>query len=460
MLWQLNAIRDGSYTPEMDAGPAILGFIGDILGGASEIIGGSTSATPTGSRELDENERKLLDLFYELQPQLKQAVTNRITAEGDILNFLQQRLGPAREALTVLQSQMGVGKDLVQNAKNLIGATSRTVQAGDQATPFTQPALQQLFTGTQQAQDIFGGAQSGAENAFADLDRELGALREQGKDSSVSAPTQAFIRAAGEELQSPILSQGATAEERSLIDQIATGTISRGSADINNFLQDSLEQIRDVLAPSRGLRPQDTPIVDRGERVAREANRAFGNLIETTRTNAANQLLEFPLKRATQLGGVRQQALGTIGQGAGMAEATLQQSRGIQANAAQAAVNARLQEASTRLQGGAQLGGATAQGGATAIDALRSLFGVTSAPGATSNLILGGGGAPAVSAFNDIAQSIPTGLNIPVDQAGGLQALQALLSRGGGTKTTSNLGVDDVAELLPSIDKITKWLGI
>lgn len=63
--------------------------------------------------------------------------------------------------------------------------------------------------------------------------------------------------------------------------------IERGLGDIRTLREDSLRDIRNVLAPRRGLRPTDSPIIDRGQLVAREATRQGANLITGIRGQQA-----------------------------------------------------------------------------------------------------------------------------------------------------------------------------
>lgn len=64
-------------------------------------------------------------------------------------------------------------------------------------------------------------------------------------------------------------------------------------AGIQDFTQDQLEQLREELAPRLGLRSSDTPIIDRGGRIARESIRAAGQLAG----EEATARLNFPLQR-------------------------------------------------------------------------------------------------------------------------------------------------------------------
>jgi len=87
----------------------------------------------------------------------------------------------------------------------------------------------------------------------------------------------------------------ATPEQIRLINESADAAIASGETDIDRFVSDSLRVIRDELAPGLGLRPGDTPIIDRASLVGREAVRQKSDLSNTIRAAAAREQLNFPL---------------------------------------------------------------------------------------------------------------------------------------------------------------------
>lgn len=87
----------------------------------------------------------------------------------------------------------------------------------------------------------------------------------------------------------------ATPEQKELIGQATDRAIEAGSTDIERFRTQSLEALREELAPSLGLRPTDSPILDRGARVAAEAARQGGQLTSGLRSAQAQAELNFPL---------------------------------------------------------------------------------------------------------------------------------------------------------------------
>ncbi len=93
----------------------------------------------------------------------------------------------------------------------------------------------------------------------------------------------------------------ATPEQVELIQQAGDAALERGGVDIERFRTESLGALREELAPSLGLRPGDTPILDRGARVAAEATRQGGQLSSSVRGAEATAQLSFPLAQSQLL---------------------------------------------------------------------------------------------------------------------------------------------------------------
>lgn len=123
----------------------------------------------------------------------------------------------------------------------------------------------------------------------------------------------------------------ASPEQIRLIDEAADAALARGEVDISRFETQGLESLREELAPSLGLRPTDTPILDRGGKLAAEALRQRGALSESLRGASATARLNFPLSVTQVQGGFN------LGQ-QGLLEAT----RSFQANLQQQAFANRL----------------------------------------------------------------------------------------------------------------------
>jgi hypothetical protein len=93
----------------------------------------------------------------------------------------------------------------------------------------------------------------------------------------------------------------ATPEQIELIQQAGDAALERGGVDIERFRTEGLTALREELAPSLGLRPGDTPILDRGARVAAEATRQGGQLAAGVRGAEATARLNFPLAQSQLL---------------------------------------------------------------------------------------------------------------------------------------------------------------
>ncbi len=93
----------------------------------------------------------------------------------------------------------------------------------------------------------------------------------------------------------------ATPEQIALIEAAGGAALNRGLTDIERFETEGFRGLREELAPGLGLRPSDTPILDRGGQLAAEALRQRGNLAETIRGGEFGARLNFPLQAGAQL---------------------------------------------------------------------------------------------------------------------------------------------------------------
>jgi len=86
-----------------------------------------------------------------------------------------------------------------------------------------------------------------------------------------------------------------TPEQEELINTAYDFALEKGKGEITQFSEDALRQVREQLAPSRGLRPTDSPIIDRGQLVAREGVRQFNQFEQGIESARASTKLNFPL---------------------------------------------------------------------------------------------------------------------------------------------------------------------
>jgi len=104
-----------------------------------------------------------------------------------------------------------------------------------------------------------------------------------------------------------------TPEQDALITQGANSAIEAGLSDISRFRDESLRTLAQETAIGRGLRPEDTPILDVGGRIANESSRQASQLVSAIRANEAQQKLQYPLE-AGAFQANRTQAQQTLGQ--------------------------------------------------------------------------------------------------------------------------------------------------
>src|SRR3990167_10555780 len=107
--------------------------------------------------------------------------------------------------------------------------------------------------------------------------------------------------------------------ETGLINQAIEMALASGTSDINTAFQESLDILKQNLAPSLGLRPGDTPILDRGGKLALEASRQKSQLSRGLRGQRAQFLQDLEQRsfsnRAQLLGAIQGGGLGLAGMG-------------------------------------------------------------------------------------------------------------------------------------------------
>jgi hypothetical protein len=97
-------------------------------------------------------------------------------------------------------------------------------------------------------------------------------------------------------------------EIRGNVSTYAENALRLGEADINRQSQLGLESVRDVLAPERGLRPGDSPILGLGSDIVREGQFQQGQLVRAVRGQEALQLANFDQAATEFQANLQQQA--------------------------------------------------------------------------------------------------------------------------------------------------------
>ncbi|GAG11022.1 unnamed protein product, partial [marine sediment metagenome] len=125
---------------------------------------------------------------------------------------------------------------------------------------------------TQQLADFQRQQFEASNPIFDQLTRERAALNQALPPEALAARLQGRF-ADADTLSGLALDQfstGVSPEQDALINQATSAAIDRGGRDIAAFQQASLRQLGEELAPSLGLRPGDTPIIDRGGQIVQE----------------------------------------------------------------------------------------------------------------------------------------------------------------------------------------------
>jgi hypothetical protein len=104
----------------------------------------------------------------------------------------------------------------------------------------------------------------------------------------------------------------ATPEQLTAIEEARAAQVAAGEIDIERARTENIRVLREELAPRLGLRPGDTPILDRGGLIAAEALRQQGVLGNVAGQAAAQARLSYPLA-ASQLQSQQTQAQQTFG---------------------------------------------------------------------------------------------------------------------------------------------------
>ena len=117
----------------------------------------------------------------------------------------------------------------------------------------------------------------------------------------------------------PTTGQVSSDYETGLINQAIEMALASGKSDIDTAFQESLDILKQNLAPSLGLRPGDTPIIDRGGKLALEATRQKSQLSRGLRGQQAQFLQDLEQRsfanRAQLLGAIQGGGLGLAGLG-------------------------------------------------------------------------------------------------------------------------------------------------
>lgn len=225
------------------------------------------------------------------------SILNSITkTKGRSLSELEQQL--VGTGVQGSQLSLGVLKNLAQLFEGQSGGIADLIQGSlqrlqsEQASSGTESAQQRAQRLSLEGTNL--GLASGLGGQFSNINAGLGQLN-----------------------QDILRGQTASPQDLAAINTAANSALEAGLGDINRYQTQGLEALRTQLAPSRGLRSSDTPILDRGAQLVSEANRASSQLTNQIRGQQAQLQLQYPLeRRASDLAGLQtQNAFATQQQG-------------------------------------------------------------------------------------------------------------------------------------------------
>jgi len=187
---------------------------------------------------------------------------------------------PSPEELALLDQQIEIGAGQLDRIGTAEQFTQRLFQD-------FLPSLEQLNQFSRQ-QSRLGANQLDLAQQITD---QQGRLFDAGVENALSAGTL-------------------TPEQDRLITDATDLAIQSTLSEIGRFRDEGIGELRNELAPSLGLRPSDTPIIDRGQDIVRDANRVAGQQIGNLQSQAAQSRLRLPLdiqrQRGALIGGQQQ----------------------------------------------------------------------------------------------------------------------------------------------------------
>lgn len=171
-----------------------------------------------------------------------------------------------------------------------IGETRTQTERKNRRTETLNKSIKSITEGELQLQDI--GSQI--------AQQQLQSILQQAGFQDLLAGTtgQAFSPQAIADIERRASAAGQlTPEEEALIAKTRDTALASGESDIKRFVTEGISTLKEELAPARGLRPSDTPIVDRGGKIISEAIRQQGQLVRSVDQQANEARLNFPLQR-------------------------------------------------------------------------------------------------------------------------------------------------------------------
>jgi hypothetical protein len=283
-------------------------------------MGGSSTTTVTPAEPSAEELallQKEVDLATEQLEQLKiygEFQEKQFAVTGPLL---QQQADVAAQQLALQQQQFEASQPLIAQQAEASQQQLALLQQQFGFQAELAPIQQQLLE-SQLQQQLANAQAGGTPEEQAQAAKQLQDIQLQ----SAQAQLEAINRAAA----------GPTEQQLASLEELAQSQIAAGGIDIERFETESLQRLREELAPALGLSASDSPILDRGARVAAEAIRQRGSLAANVRTASMAAAQNLPLAQGQVIG-----ALASSQQQIGLA------TQQFQSNLAQAATANRLQ---------------------------------------------------------------------------------------------------------------------
>lgn len=197
----------------------------------------------------------------------KTTTTTTVTQTAEEKEYTKQQIELAKQQLKILEEQHGWQSEIYTMTKPLLEKYSLLIDEefarnNDPATIALRDKQRQLDTAQLDA------AINNLPLQQEMLERQLDEIRRGG---------------------------AATDEQKRLIAEVTGRAIDSADIDIARFMDTGLDQIRNDMAPARGMRPDDAPMIDAAQRVLEEATRQKGQVTSNLRGAQAQAELNFPL---------------------------------------------------------------------------------------------------------------------------------------------------------------------
>jgi hypothetical protein len=200
----------------------------------------------------------------------KTTTTTTVTRTPEEIEYTKQQIKLAQQQMQLIEEQHGIQTEIYAITKPLLEKWSMLIDQdlADQNSPEAQALKTKQNQLTQMQLDSQIHNQPLQDEI---LQRQIEEIRRGG---------------------------AATDAQKALIKDVADRSLAAGQTDIDRFMSKGVDQIRSQMAPARGMRPDDAPMIDAAQRVLEEATRQQGQLTQQVRGAQSQAELNFPLNAA------------------------------------------------------------------------------------------------------------------------------------------------------------------